>query len=46
VKDFDQPESLSLQRAGVMAVLRKGPGTAATAADLIAKSLVSELVAS
>jgi PAS domain S-box-containing protein len=46
VKDIDPTESLLLQKAGVIAVLRKGPGTAEAAADLIAKSLVSELVAS
>jgi PAS domain S-box-containing protein len=46
LKDLDPAESLSLQRAGVTAVLRKGPGTAAMAANLIARSLVPELVAS
>ena len=46
LKDLDSAESLSLQRAGVTAVLRKGPGTAAMAANLLARSLVSELVAS
>jgi PAS domain S-box-containing protein len=45
LKDLDPTESLALQKAGVMAVLRKGPGTAATAANLIAKVLASELVA-
>lgn len=46
LKDLDPAESLSLHKAGVTAVLRKGPGTAATAAKLIARSLVSALVAS
>ena len=45
LKDLDPAENLWLQRAGVTAVLRKGPGTAATAANLIAKCLASELVA-
>jgi hypothetical protein len=43
--DLDPAESLALQKTGVMAVLRKGPGTAAAAANLIAKVLASELVA-
>jgi PAS domain S-box-containing protein len=46
LKDLDPAESLSLQKAGVTAVLRKGPGTAAMAANLIARSMVPELVAS
>jgi CheY-like chemotaxis protein len=46
MKDFDATGSLSLQKLGVTAVLRKGPGMAETAANLIAKSLVAELVAS
>jgi CheY-like chemotaxis protein len=46
MKDIDPTENLLLQKEGVTAVLRKGPGTAEMAADLIAKSLVSELVAS
>jgi PAS domain S-box-containing protein len=45
LKDLDSAESLALQRAGVTAVLRKGPGMAEAAANLIAKSLVSDLVA-
>jgi PAS domain S-box-containing protein len=45
-KELDAAETLSLQKAGVTAVLRKGPGMAATAANLIAKSLAPELVAS
>ena len=45
LKDLDPAESLALQKAGVMAVLRKGPGTAAAAANLLAKVLASELVA-
>jgi PAS domain S-box-containing protein len=44
LKDMDPAESLALQKAGVMAVLRKGPGTAAAAANLIAKVLTPELV--
>jgi two-component system, cell cycle sensor histidine kinase and response regulator CckA len=45
MKDLDSTESLLLHKAGVTAVLRKGSGTAEAAADLIAKSLVPELVA-
>ena len=46
LKDLDVEENLSLQRAGVTAVLRKGPGTAAAAAKSIAIALAPELVAS
>jgi signal transduction histidine kinase/CheY-like chemotaxis protein len=46
LKDLDVAENLSLQKAGVTAVLRKGPGTAATAATKIAIALAPELVAS
>ena len=46
LKDLDPPESLLLHKAGVTAVLRKGPGTAATAAQLLASSLAAVLVAS
>jgi len=46
LKDLDPAESLSLQKAGVTAVLRKGPGMAEAAANLIAKSLVADLVTS
>lgn len=46
LKDLDPEANLSLQKAGVTAVLRKGPEMAAMAADLIAKSLVAELVSS
>ena len=46
LKDLEVAESLSLHQAGITAVLRKGPGTAAEAARLIAKSLAIELVAS
>ena len=46
LKDLDPAESLALQKAGVTAVLRKGPGMAEAAANLIAKSLVADLVAS
>jgi PAS domain S-box-containing protein len=45
LKDLSPAENLSLQKAGVTAVLRKGPGTAAAAANLIARCLASELVA-
>jgi PAS domain S-box-containing protein len=45
LKDMDPAENLALQ-AGVTAVLRKGPGTAAAAANLIAKCLAAELVLS
>jgi hypothetical protein len=45
LKDLTPPENLALQKAGVTAVLRKGPGTAAAAANLVAKCLASELVA-
>ena len=46
LKDLDAQASMTLQKAGVTAVLRKGPGIAEAAANLIAKSLVAELVAS
>jgi CheY-like chemotaxis protein len=46
LKDLDANENMTLQKAGVTAVLRKGPGIAESAANLIAKSLVAELVAS
>jgi PAS domain S-box-containing protein len=46
LKDLDAAETLSLQQAGVTGVLRKGPGMAEAAANLIANSLVPELVAS
>jgi len=45
LKDLEPAERLSLQKAGVTAVLRKGPGTAAMAANLLARSLVPEEVA-
>ena len=45
LKDLDASETLALQRVGVMAVLRKGPGMAEAAANLVAKSLAAELVA-
>ena len=44
VKDLDPAEELALQKAGVAAVLRKGPGVAETAADIVARSLVPQLV--
>lgn len=46
LKDLDSAESLSLQKAGVAAVLRKGPGIAEAAANLIAKSLIAGAVVS
>jgi hypothetical protein len=46
LKDLDAQENMALQKVGVTAVLRKGPGIAESAANLIAKSLVAELVAS
>jgi PAS domain S-box-containing protein len=45
LKDLAPAENLSLQKAGITAVLRKGPGTAAAAANLLAQSLAPELVA-
>jgi PAS domain S-box-containing protein len=45
LKDLAPAENLALQQTGVTAVLRKGPGTAAAAANLLAMSLASELVA-
>jgi len=45
LKDLGPAENLSLQKAGVTAVLRKGAGTAAAAATLITQCLASELVA-
>jgi PAS domain S-box-containing protein len=44
LKDLDLDESLALQKAGVTAVLRKGPGMAESAANLIAKALAYQLV--
>lgn len=45
LKDLNTEASMSLQKAGVTAVLRKGPGMAEAAANLIAKSLAAEVVA-
>jgi PAS domain S-box-containing protein len=45
LKDLEPSENLSLQRAGVTAVLRKGPGVAEAAAKIVAKALTPELVA-
>ncbi len=45
-KDLDPAESLVLHKLGVSAVLRKGPGMAETAANMIGKSLAAQLVAS
>jgi PAS domain S-box-containing protein len=42
LKDLDPTESLVLYKAGVTAILRKGPGMAETAARMIAKSLIAE----
>jgi PAS domain S-box-containing protein len=44
LKDLDSAASLALQKAGVTAVLRKGPGTAAMAATMLAASLAADLV--
>jgi CheY-like chemotaxis protein len=43
LKDLDPSENLALQKAGVTAVLRKGPGVAEAAAEIIASSLATEL---
>jgi CheY-like chemotaxis protein len=45
VKNLDQAATLSLQKAGVTAILRKGPGTAEMAANMIESSLKRQLVA-
>jgi len=45
LKDLDLEEGLILQKAGVTAILRKGPGMAESAADLIVRALSLELVA-
>jgi PAS domain S-box-containing protein len=45
VKSLEAAESMALQKAGVTAILRKGPGTARSAAQLIAQALVAEAVA-
>jgi PAS domain S-box-containing protein len=42
LKDLDPAESLVLHKAGVTAILRKGPGMAETAANMIAKALEAE----
>ena len=46
LKDLEPAENLELQRLGVTALLRKGPGMAETAANLIEDSLAPVLVAS
>jgi two-component system cell cycle sensor histidine kinase/response regulator CckA len=46
LKDLNATQNLALQKLGVIAVLQKGAGIAETAANLISKSLVSELMAS
>jgi CheY-like chemotaxis protein/two-component sensor histidine kinase len=46
LKDLGPAESLTLQKAGVTAVLRKGPGMAEAAANLIVESLAVAQVAS
>jgi CheY-like chemotaxis protein len=45
VKDLDPAASMSIQKAGVTAVLRKGSETAATASRILATTLDRELVA-
>jgi PAS domain S-box-containing protein len=42
LKDLDPAATLLLHKAGVTAILRKGPGMAETAANMIAKSLTAE----
>ncbi len=42
LKDLEPAETLLLHKAGVTAILRKGPGMAETAANMIAKSLAAE----
>jgi CheY-like chemotaxis protein len=46
LKDLDAVETMALQKMGVTAVFRKGPGIAEAAANLVAKSLAAEMVAS
>ena len=45
LKDLEPSENLELQKLGVTAVLRKGPGMAEAAANLIESSLAADLVA-
>lgn len=45
LKDLEPAENLALQKLGVTAVLRKGPGMAESAANLIENSLAALLVA-
>jgi PAS domain S-box-containing protein len=42
LKDLDPAQTLLLHRAGVTAILHKGPGMAESAANLIAKALTAE----
>jgi PAS domain S-box-containing protein len=42
LKDLDAAATLVLHKAGVTAILHKGPGMAETAANMIAKSLAAE----
>jgi PAS domain S-box-containing protein len=42
LKDLDPAQTLLLHKAGVTAILRKGPGIAESAATMIAKSLTAE----
>jgi CheY-like chemotaxis protein len=42
LKDLDPAATLLLHKAGVTAILRKGPGMAETAATMIATSLTAE----
>jgi PAS domain S-box-containing protein len=46
LKNLEQAESLYLQKLGVTGVLRKNAGAAEAAANLVAHSLASELIAS
>ena len=45
-KDIEPAESAALQKLGVTAVLRKGPGSAQTAGSLVAQAVVQQRVAS
>jgi PAS domain S-box-containing protein len=45
LKDLELWENLALQKLGVTAILRKGPGISVTAANLIENALAAKLVA-
>jgi hypothetical protein len=44
LKDLQPSENLALQKLGVTGVLRKGPGIATAAADLLQNALAAQLV--